>query len=285
MKKTIQIFLCAFLLLSCDPLQRLIITTNGRPNTSVGMYMDKRGLPHFDNEKGGKIVLYVPVDSTNTDSLYSSFRIGSWGNSELDTLTHYIDSIVVKNEFSTSIYRSKEEIRNYLDNHKTGYLKSTLTIAPEDTLNSQNLLGQWLIDNRDSSFYKKDTLVFIRNDHPKKRMYLYKIQRGFEINWYAMQNYKQFVEIGFDKKNHASLQSSNVTEKVYLGSNTEGTWQTNNNLLTFHFDEFSLYGGHQACEKHSIKGRFLFLNRKTESIMFNGEEYKTYFLYFIRQVD
>ena len=126
--KLIYLLFISIALVGCDPGQILIIRVPNKSETSVTIFANKNILP-FD--KGNeKIVIQIPNNKLKPkyDTLFR-YGLGAWREkTEIDYFVSNIDSIILRNTVNIEVFKDKDAIKNYLMKHRSGYLKSTLTI-------------------------------------------------------------------------------------------------------------------------------------------------------------
>ncbi|MBX7206107.1 MAG: hypothetical protein K1X81_11855 [Bacteroidia bacterium] len=149
------------------------------------------------------------------------------------------------------------------------FISATFAIG-QISLSKHELKGKWIVPNLDSSFYKSDTLVFMKCINIDKAAPLHHYGRGFIENTFAIQNYTNFFE--FKLKAASVVKISNIvndkTDTTHTYMFHDGSWEMNGRLLKIRSRDFRLNYGFISSEK----GKFTV----------NGKEYTTVFLRFRR---
>ena len=129
MKKFALITLFTFTILfltSCDPAKLLVIKADGKNNSSVTVYTNKKIIPFGDKDDESKMIIQVPFNDTTNKTF--NYGLGTWPNDAIVALTANIDSIIIRNSTDKFVLLNKSDIQGYLKKHRSGYAGSILTI-------------------------------------------------------------------------------------------------------------------------------------------------------------
>lgn len=117
-------------LISCDPIQVLIIKTSPDKNESISIYTND--ISDLRNKSNEKVVINVPyTDSILKHEKIFAYGIGGWSEYETNLLTENIDSIIINNDTGKITLKEQDSIKNYLLDRRSGWAESVLTIGAE----------------------------------------------------------------------------------------------------------------------------------------------------------
>tara|TARA_R110002073_G_scaffold335931_1_gene529525 strand:+ start:73 stop:483 length:411 start_codon:yes stop_codon:yes gene_type:complete len=116
------IFCCSVLLCSCDPPHNINFENQSDSQVTVTLISNPQDenldLYQFrDLMKGDSLILNVNTGQTET--LY--FGIGTWSNSEIESLTNSLNKIIIENDDFKRVYKSKKSINSLLNYDKDGF--------------------------------------------------------------------------------------------------------------------------------------------------------------------
>lgn len=125
--KILYFFLISVFLVSCDPPHYIDFVNNSNSKAKVKFNINTE-LGNSDLRylaTGDSIVLNLKPKDTATVEL----GIGQWSDKEIESVTNSIDKIEIETNNVSTIYKTKDSIKNILENNVEGILlKSRIEI-------------------------------------------------------------------------------------------------------------------------------------------------------------
>ena len=128
-KAIVSLSILTMLLSGCDPALVFSVEAARKPNASVTVYMAKDVQNRHSVSAIPRQIIMVPTqDSIPVYKQQYSCGLGGWSNEGVRSFAENIDSMIIEQQGSRTIYNTKDEITNYLLNHRKGFAKRILYI-------------------------------------------------------------------------------------------------------------------------------------------------------------